>query len=161
MKLPLGEAGLGFETEDQIKRYYSNGKVVDFIINDENSNIFVESKAVEIAPLGRVTHESQIIRNHTKNTVIKGIHQALETAYRLHNSSHSENKYKVSQSNYVLIVTYRDLFVGSGLDYYRSVAKDKLDELLGQYQVNGEPIIPIGNILYNITQGTRPYSFLF
>lgn len=128
-KLEFGQ--FEFEDEEKLKQAIGNhSKVIDFVIKDGKSKIFVDAKGVELAHLGKVTHKSDVILGKTKNSIVKGIVQGYETASHLAQAFTSENN---TNDNYLIIVTFDDLYIGSGQNFYSTVAREKLDEIIEKY----------------------------
>ena len=108
-------------------------KVLDFILKTDSANILLDAKGVELNSLGMVSHIPNLIADKTKSSVIKGINQAFSTLEIL--KSHTEI-IDTNKTNYLLIVTYKDLNLGQGEDFYSIFAKDKLDTILKSYKTN-------------------------
>jgi hypothetical protein len=66
IELSIKNSGLIYYTESQIKECFKKGKFVDFIITEENSNIFIESKSVEMAYQGKVSDLTSVVIFWTK-----------------------------------------------------------------------------------------------
>jgi hypothetical protein len=73
----LKNSELNFVTESELMATLEGkGKVVDFLAVDDDTNIFMDAKGVEISYQGKVTHSAEIIRNRTKDFILKAIEQA-------------------------------------------------------------------------------------
>ncbi|MBI2471615.1 MAG: hypothetical protein HYV59_10300 [Planctomycetes bacterium] len=129
----IAYTGIPFLSEKELAcQLPGKGKLVDFLIQSDEANIFIDAKGVEIAYLGMVGHRPDVIRDKTKSSVIKGIQQGFETAKRLSEMENNKS-IKEQKQNYLLIVTFKDLFLGNGHDFYENIAKEKLDEIVNQY----------------------------
>jgi len=141
----LKYAGLDYITEDGIKsRTKSSNKVVDFLVVENGINVFIEAKAVEMPALGKASHEKNIIADKTKTHLVKAIDQALSTANDLNTTECGIDVSKPNR-NFLLIATYKDMYVGGGRDYYNFIAKDKIDNILNKYGKDSL-LIPIDNV---------------
>jgi hypothetical protein len=109
------------------------GKLVDYLLIDKGNKIFIDAKGVEMSYLGMVGHQLEVIKDKTKDSVIKGIKQGFETARRLENIKKLGEVELGKGNDYLIVVTFKDMFVGNGLDFYEYVAKDTLNELISQY----------------------------
>ena len=118
-------AGVPHIREKDLKAELGQGKVVDFLITEDDCNIMIDAKGVEMSQLGLVGHRPDVILDKTRSSALKGIEQALEVA------SKTQKRCQVSgltlgSRNFLLVVTYKDLFFGNGLVFYETVAQRKL-----------------------------------
>jgi hypothetical protein len=51
-----------------------------------------------------------------------------------------------AKDNYLLVITFKDLYVGNGQDFYNSIAKEKLDNIVNGYE--GTQWIPFRNMYF-------------
>lgn len=110
------------------------GKVVDFSLLEKDTILLVDAKGVEMHYLGMIGHRPEIVRDKTKASVIKGIQQGFETAIRLRQLGEL-NGVRIDEAKlFLMIVTFKDLYLGNGLDFYESVAKETLDALASKYR---------------------------
>jgi hypothetical protein len=139
----LSYANVEFITEKEIlKDFPDNRKVIDFVINEKTATIYIDAKAVEMTYLGKVTHDPDIISDKVKDTIIKAIEQAFETANRpiLFQSSND------SKENFLLVITYKELYLGNGTNFYETIAKNRIDKIINNY--SNQKIIPLENIYF-------------
>src|SRR5208283_4243508 len=69
-----------------------------------------------------------------ESSVIKGIAQAYSVAKRLAGvTSVGTTPLQEPTERYLLIVTYKDLYLGCGRDFYEFLAKDVLDEIVNEF----------------------------
>lgn len=109
------------------------GKLVDYLLMDEGNKIFIDAKGVEMSYLGMVGHQPEVITDKTRTSIVKGIQQGFEIARRLE-SINKIGEVEIGNGNdYLIVVTFKDMFVGNGLDFYEYVAKDTLNKLISQY----------------------------
>lgn len=108
------------------------GKLVDYLLIDKNNKIFIDAKGVEMSYLGMVGHEPEVITDKTRNSIVKGIQQGFETAKRLGNVERIGEIETGSGNNFLIVVTFKDMYVGNGTDFYEYVAKETLDKIIGQ-----------------------------
>ena len=132
-----------FVTEKEIKKLLGIAdNQIDFLIQDGTENIFVDAKAVEINSQGKTTHSTEILRDKTKQSILKAIAQAHDAIKKLLDSSNSS--ISSSQNNYLLVITFKDLYLGNGTNYYEVVAKDKIRDIYDKYK--SYPCIPSENM---------------
>lgn len=146
IRMNLEYAEIEFINEEYLTQAAGqSSKVVDFLIQEENKSIFIDAKGVEMSYLGKVTHQPRIVQQKVKSSAIKGIEQA----YELIRNLEKRNSKLISgnhENNYLLIITYKELHLGSGKDFRDSIANKYIDELTSRY--NGEYFIPMRNIYF-------------
>lgn len=138
--------GLPYLREKQIQHWLGNTfKVTDFLITEDGANIFVDAKGVEIAYLGKVSHNPEIVLDKVETSALKGIEQGFQVAHCMSTQNASNPPFRASNENYLLIVTFKELYLGNGKDFYEAIAREKIDALIS----NGESFpIPLENIYF-------------
>lgn len=141
----LNYSGTNFFTEGELARLIGmTGNRIDFVIKDASANIFVDAKAVEMNAQGKITHSVKILRDKTRDSILKAIKQAHDVIKQIANSGNSE--ISSSNCNYLLVVTFKELYLSGGATYYEVVAKDKIDEIYKEY--SGYCCIPPENMFF-------------
>lgn len=139
--------GLPFATEAELSAALpGQGKVVDFLLTEDGANVFMDAKGVEMAYLGKVSHRPDIVSDKLKESAIKGIRQGFDSARRLAEIGTVSPIFKSTRENYLLIVTYKELYLGSGSDMYEAIARPRLVDLLAEY--DGTEWIPFRHIYF-------------
>jgi hypothetical protein len=138
--------GLPYLREEQIQTLLTGtGKVTDFLITEDGANIFVDAKGVEMAYLGKVSHIPDVILDKVETSALKGIEQGFQIVRRLSAQGALSQTFPATTENYLLIITFKELYLGNGKDFYDAIARDKIDVLIG----NGNtPPIPLENIYF-------------
>jgi hypothetical protein len=95
---------------------------------------------------GKVTHLPEIVRDRVKTSIIKAIEQAFDVLRRLQITNSKNPVIRHRNPNYLLVVTFKELYLGNGRNFYDAIAKDKLDEMSEQYR--GSPQIPLENMYF-------------
>lgn len=143
----LSYAGIPYVTEKTlIKELGDDGNVVDFLIGDGDSNIFIDAKAVEMAHQGKVTYLAHIVKDRVKTSIIKAIEQSFDVLRRLRNADSSNPIVKHRNNNYLVVVTFKELYLGNGQNLFDAIAKDKLQKLIEKYK--DSPQIPLENMYF-------------
>lgn len=138
--------GLPYLREEQLQELLAgSGKVTDFLITEDGANVFVDAKGVEVAYLGKVSHIPEVILGKVETSALKGIEQGFHTATRLAAQGSLNKTFKAASENYLLIVTLKELYLGSGQDFYDMAAKNKIDALV---EHGSSPPIPLENIYF-------------
>jgi hypothetical protein len=135
-------------TERDLSKIIRKGVgLVDYVAVDQDVNVFIEAKAVEATYIAEVTEDVQVIINRLRSSVIEAIEKANQLVQELETvTAIAGVELGTSEERYLLVVTYGDLFLGSGNDFYRLIAKDALDEILAKS--NGRQWIPYVNIYF-------------
>jgi hypothetical protein len=129
-------AGLEYLPERKLARILgSRSKVVDFLIVDGGANILVESKGVEMPPIGMLTHLQDVVRDRTKSSIMKAIIQAYDAWSVLKDHERVDSLKLGNGTPYLMVVTYKDLYIGNGTDFFRDIAPEFLTELMSHYDV--------------------------
>jgi len=138
-------SGFSYLTEKNlIKLFGTNFKPIDFLIQEKDAFILIDAKGVEMSSLGKVSHQAEIIKNQTKNAVIKGIEQGFETITKIRESDEFTNIQARKKNIFLILITYKDLYIGNGNDLYNFIIREKLDKLVSKF--NGKAPIKMSNI---------------
>lgn len=130
----LSYANVKYVSEDILSReLQGTGSLIDFLINDDDVNILIDAKAVEMAYQGKITHLADIVKDRVKTSVIKAIEQSFGVVSRLKQTRSSNPVIKYKDINFLLVVTYKELYLGNGRNLYDAIAKNKLDKILTKY----------------------------
>lgn len=138
-------SGSNYQTEKTIKQLLgTDGNQIDFVIQEQKANIFVDAKAVDMTPKGMSAHRLEIILHRTKISALKAITQSYAVAAKI--EANPTEQLQLAENNYLLVVTYKALHLGNGNTYYEVIAKEKIDELIAQYE--GHELVPSSNIYF-------------
>lgn len=136
----LQRAGLHFIRENEIMQQYGNtGLQIDFLTETPESNVFIECKAGEMPRQAITAHNQDIIADKTRKTALKAIHQAHDVLNKMSDIQKAKN-------NYLVVVTYKEMFIGNGRKLHNYMAKDAVDEIINAY--NTSALIPMENIYF-------------
>jgi hypothetical protein len=125
----LRYANLDFIEESNLKKHLPPKiKCIDYVIEQKTFNIFIDAKGVEMPYLGKVTDNPKIILDRVKSSAIKAIEQASAfNNYIFLNDNENLPEFKMDSC--LLVVTYKELYLGNGQLLYETVAKDKIDSI--------------------------------
>ncbi len=133
-------------TESDLKRHFKNRpnqRLIDFIVVSDDCNVFVEAKAVTMSVRGMVTDQPRTVRSQTK-PVLDGIEQAYAIADALPTGEEVCGLRLGKRDNYLIVVTFKDLFLGNGQLYRDHIAPTQTDKIISKY--GGEELIPMSNV---------------
>lgn len=127
----IAYAGWKFATETVIKRVLGEtSKTVDFIVTDDDITLLIDAKAVELSYLGMTGDDPAILWNKLENSVARGIVQGFETTSHLLEGQNIGEIIVKKKEIFLLIVTFKDLYIGNGIDFYTAVGAPKLEDLI-------------------------------
>ncbi len=125
----LKYATIDYLCESELQKHIpSSVKCVDYLLTEDESNIFVDAKAVEMPYLGKISDNPKVILDKIKKTAIK----AIEQAYMLNNfllNTNNDALPSFKEKSYLLVVTYKELYLGNGEVIYESLAKKIIDDI--------------------------------
>lgn len=130
--------GLPYKHEHSLQKTLGGGKAVDFLVVDDNCNILIDAKGVEINQLGMVGHRPEVILGKTKTSVVKGIQQGTEVADKLKDIPQIDGL-QTGCENFLLVVTYKDFYVGNGKTFYEAIGRERVDEIRAGYDASQLP----------------------
>jgi hypothetical protein len=130
--LGLAECNLPYRSEKDLKKEYALTKVADFLIG---SDILLEVKATELQPYSGVSRTFVILERELNTSIIKAYKQLLSTA----NSIDSGRQW------YGIIITYKEMYLGFGLDAWKEFMKAPIEEFLLANRMDIE-VLPPGNL---------------
>ena len=149
LRQSFASVGLTFLTESDLETHFkgrSYQQLIDFIVVENDCNIFVEAKGVAMRWEGLVDERPGTIRNHTKSSIRAAIKQAFDVSYQLRDTVKVKGIEIGSKANYLLVVTFKDFYLGNGQQFRDHVAKKELDALIDKY--GGQAPIPLENIFF-------------
>lgn len=121
----LNSTNVSFDCSEQIAKVTQNNQNVDFVVSSSKALIFIDAKGVEMRFKGHVSVELKTISENLKNSVNKGIRQGYSTNhyYKLHSKSN------LKKESFIIVVTYKELFLGDGNTFSESVGTNLLNDL--------------------------------
>jgi hypothetical protein len=120
-----------FYDENALRRLVGrDGLVVDYLVVDPEVNVFIDAKGVEVGHLGMTSYRPGDVTNALKSSVIKGISQGMEVVRFLQKFKSLPEVDFARSRNFLLLVTYKDLLLGTGQDFYESFGKERLESAL-------------------------------
>ena len=132
--------------EEQLRELGIEGEnVVDYVICDRDANIFVDAKAVSTSHTAMVSHVSRIVRDRTKISALKAIRQALSVNAWLQ-SGRRHAVLQARQENFLVVVTYRDLYLGNGTRFSQAIAGKDLTDMYNK--IPHSHLLPAENIYF-------------
>lgn len=130
----LSYAGSTMMNEDELGKALSGkGGVVDFFVLDGETNFLLDAKGVEMAARGKVAHLREVVLGATKTSLVSAVRQAHEVQARLAAMGDSHPTLRLRERTFLLVVTYKELYIGNGVTLSDAVSREALDEILSKY----------------------------
>ncbi len=130
--------GLPHIRERTLQKTLDEGKIVDFLIVDDNCNILIDAKGVEMNQRGMIGYRPEVILDKTETSVVKGIQQGTVVADKLKSIPQIDGL-QTGRENFLLVVTYKDFYIGNGETFYETIGKKKVDEVRSGYDASQLP----------------------
>lgn len=111
----------------------SKPKLVDFLIADDGANVFIDAKAVEMSYQGKVTHSSLELSKWVETSILKAIDQAHSVLSALPSVGKNDAVAREREKNYLIVVTYKELYLSNGRDLCDAIGVGKVQEILDLY----------------------------
>jgi len=147
----IADTGLPFILEAEIKQVLGEeSTAIDFLIADDDSNIFVDAKAAEMSYQGKSTHLSTELARSLETSALKAIKQAHAVLATLPQSEIPNLVMRQRGKNYLVTVTYSELYVGSGRTLAACIGDEKIRTLLSE--MPGKLRIPLENMYFMTIQ---------
>lgn len=140
------QSRLVYATEHDMIRHLPSGKVVDFLVVDGETNIFIDAKGVEMALRGRATHRRDVMHQATKTSLIKAVEQGLDACSRIAKQGTAHPIICPRRTNYLLAITYKQLYIANGRRLADAVGANRIQQIRSQY--DGNELIPDENIFF-------------
>jgi hypothetical protein len=121
-------------------------KAVDFILNEGGDSILIDAKAVELSYSAKVSHRTEIIQGATRNSVLKAIEQAFSVINEIETHKYNHSVIALRNNYYLLIITYKELYLTGGEYFYDHIAKRECDEISKKYEYSMK--LPYENIFF-------------
>ncbi|MDO9618017.1 MAG: hypothetical protein Q7J43_10095 [Pseudomonas sp.] len=143
----LRRSGLPSANESELNRVLmGQGKVVDFMVADGDSNVLIDAKGVEMAHRGMTALQRGEVRRATQTSLIKAFEQGHEVAARVALLAGEHPVVRQRSTTYLLAVTYKELYIGNGLTLEAVVGSTALEKIRTKY--DDQYLIPIENIYF-------------
>lgn len=143
----IRRSGLAWADENELlKLLPGQGKVVDFVVADGDSNVLIDAKGVEMAQRGMAALRRGDVRRATQTSLIKAFEQGHEVAARMAKIGNAHPVIRSRSSTYLLAVTYKELYIGNGITLAGVIGESELAKIRAQY----DPchLIPEKNIYF-------------
>ncbi|MFG3914029.1 hypothetical protein ACGIYS_20780 [Cronobacter dublinensis] len=145
IKTLLNEVFQKVITEREIKELYRKNniaektKVVDFIVEEIDGNVYIDSKAIEPDKTVKYSNSSVVIKQRLGNSFIKGVLQGLDCSRTI---NHIKGN-KKSEKDSLVIITHMDHYISTGKTIEDMLDKSffkMIEEKYGELSIDKERI---------------------
>jgi len=137
--------------EAELSAKLHGNKVTDFVLSFNECTVLIEVKSVELRPSVKVYPETKTLVRELQDSVIKGTLQGLSVAQKLKTSAEGldiSNREKF----YLIIITYRDLYLGSGEDVWKEFLGSAVGSACKNLDIDTNMIPPSNIVIMSIEE---------
>jgi len=139
--------GLKVLDEVQLRKMLPEGsKVVDYMVVGQGAVVLIDAKGVEMHHLARVSEKPEVVLHSLHNSIVKAIMQGNEVATHLRSSGTPELSKAADLPWYLLVVTYKPMYLGNGRGVSRVLGETSMQHLTEQLGHN--PAIPLAHVYF-------------
>ncbi|EAS9889712.1 hypothetical protein EOI67_03020 [Salmonella enterica] len=120
-------------------KIHENTKVVDFIVQEIDGNVYIDSKAIEPDKTVKFSNTALIIKQRLGNSFIKGVLQGQDCARTMN----LINKRNMSPKDSLIIITHMDHYISTGKtieDLLDSSFFEMIEKKYGELSINKDRI---------------------
>jgi hypothetical protein len=145
VKRDLASLKQDYYSEKELSRTFPGVNVTDFLVPFSDLTLFIEVKAIEMRPIVKVSPKNKSLRRELYDSIIKGTIQGFSLANSI--SLGLDPLDIPSRSNFFLmIVTYRDLYLGAGDVVWEEFLRDSVEPVLNEKNISVD-LIPAERII--------------
>lgn len=138
---------LRYFVEDDLRNELGKkAKVVDFLVPFQKTSILIDTKAVSLPSPARESSSSTETAKRLRDNVLKGMVQGFSVAESLIQRKHALGVDFSTHDWFLLLITYEDLHLGSGVNFVKTYASDFIEEYLKNAGI-ATPPIPLEHVL--------------
>jgi hypothetical protein len=119
--------------------------LIDFVVYDQGSRIFIDAKAVEMHYRSKVTHSMDELAKGLDSSLLKAIKQAHSTM-RVLTDLGVDGDNTAGCNDFLLVVTESELYISNGVILASAVGQQTLDELMPKDGTG--PTIPLDKMYF-------------
>ncbi|HAR41269.1 MAG TPA: hypothetical protein DCS07_01335 [Bdellovibrionales bacterium] len=116
-------------------------RVVDYVVPGEEGTLFIEAKGIEMRFLARLDPSDEVMRDSLEDSIIKGVVQGMIVANRVIKNP-PERLRNLRQPFFLLLVTYKELYLGSGSEAWSEFLEEAVLPHLRNSSITEPPIKP-------------------
>ncbi len=142
-------SGLPFRTEDELKlllRKKQGRNLIDFLILDDDSHVFVDAKSAEMNYRGTVTQDPVELASLLNSSLLKAVQQANSVIADLVQINSEDLVFRPRERNYLIVVSYARTNIGNGLALAEAVGTSAIEEVVAAHP--GGLQVPIENMYF-------------
>lgn len=134
VELGINEMKMPYLRETDLIAQFPSNKVCDFAIDNK---VLLEVKAIELPIRSGILRDQELMESDLQSNIIKAYSQLIEIGNLLNSDA----------TFYGIIVTYKDMFLGFGMDAWEEFMKSKITELCSQKEFKLS-VLPPENLFF-------------
>lgn len=156
----LSALGISYYNEEDLFRVFPGENVTDFLLPFSDFTLMIEVKAIEMRPIVRVNPENKSLQRELEDNVIKGTIQGFSLANSLLQRK-DPLEIKERSQFFLMIVTYKDLFLGTGDMVWEEFLKEAIEPVLESKKIDINLIPPERIMFLSIDEFDQLVSILW
>ena len=156
----LATLNIEYHVEKKLLSAFPDRNVTDFLVPLSDLTLLIEVKAVELRPIVKVFPADKPLQHELEDSIIKGTIQGFSLANSI--SLGSDSLFIPSRTNiFLMIVTYRDLFLGAGDVAWEEFLKEEVESVLKSKEIRTDLIPPDHIIILSVDEFDQFISIIW
>ncbi|MDA3907230.1 MAG: hypothetical protein PF484_14250 [Bacteroidales bacterium] len=130
-----------YYSEAELYKEFVKEKVTDFLLPFDDCTVMLEAKAIEMRPTVQVYPGNKQLGRELRDSVVKAAYQGFSLANEI-TKKYDDLAIPCRDSFFLVVVTYRDLFLGNGQDMWEEFLGDLVVPFLEENHIDQKLIPP-------------------
>lgn len=130
-----------YYSEADLYKEFIKEKVTDFLLPFDKCTVMLEAKAIEMRPIVQVYPGNKQLERELRDSVVKAVYQGFSLANEI-TKKYDNLIIPCRDSFFLVVVTYRDLFLGNGQDMWEEFLGDLVIPFLEEKHIDQKLIPP-------------------
>lgn len=137
----ISSLSLNYYPETELYKQFIKEKVTDFLLPFDDCTVMLEAKAIEMRPTVQVYPGNKQLERELRDSVVKAAYQGFSLANEIQ-KKYDDLTIPCRDSFFLIVVTYRELFLGSGQDMWEEFLGDLVEPFLKENHIDQKLIPP-------------------
>jgi len=120
----MAHLGCDLIPERRLKSIFPDREMVDFVLREEHCTVLIECESTELAPLAKLQPDFELLRGALSSSMVAAMKRIYSTASKA--TSNPERLRLPSRRFLCVIVTYKDLYLGSGRSLWDEFLEERM-----------------------------------
>lgn len=130
-----------YYSEAELYKEFVKEKVTDFLLPFDDCTVLLEAKAIEMRPTVQVYPDNKQLGRELSDSVVKAAYQGFSLANEI-TKKYDALAIPCRDKFFLVVVTYRDLFLGNGQDMWEEFLGDLVTPFLEENDIDPKIIPP-------------------